>query len=150
MLFGQNRREMRKVFFRAWQRHGAREPLEDAEKIIVLVAMRHPEYHALLNAPEANSEREYFPELGETNPFLHMAMHMAIEEQLALDRPAGIRRHYAALCVQAGDDHAAQHRVMECLGEALWRASRNGGEADPAGYLECLEKSAGTDGSTPT
>ena len=148
MLFGQNRREMRNVFFRSWQRHCAHEPLEGAEKLLIAVALRHPEYHTLLDAPETNSEREYFPELGETNPFLHMAMHMAIEEQLALNRPPGIRQHFAALCAQAGDDHAAQHRVMECLGEALWRAGRNGGEVDQAGYLECLARSGGESGVT--
>ncbi len=30
--------------------------------------------------------------------------------------------------------------MMECLGQVLWQAQRDGGEADQNNYLECLKK----------
>ena len=138
MLYGQERRELRQVFFRAWRKHRAGEPLEGAEQLIVTVALRHPEYHSLLDRPGSGEDRDWLPELGETNPFLHLGMHIAIDEQLAIDQPRGIRLQYAHLCRRFGDEHAAQHRMMECLGETLWRAGRDGVQPDMQTYLDCL------------
>ena len=143
MLYGQDRRELRQVYFRAWRKHSANEPLAGAEHLIVTVAQRHPEYHDLLGKPEAGEDRDWLPELGEANPFLHMGLHIAIEEQLAIDQPHGIRLHYAHLCRQYGDEHAAQHRMMECLGEMLWRAGRDGVQPDMQVYLDCLGRTGG-------
>lgn len=142
MLFGQDRRALRQVYFRAWCKHQAAEPLEAAEQRIVDIVQRHPEYHALLSQPEAAADRDWLPESGESNPFLHMGMHIAIEEQLAIDQPPGIRLHYAHLCRHHGDEHAAQHRMMECLGEMLWQAGRDQRPPDLQFYLDCLKRSA--------
>lgn len=138
MLYGQDRRELRQVFFRAWRKHITGEPLEGAERLIVTATLRHPEYHVLLDQPDAGADRDWLPELGETNPFLHLGMHIAIEEQLAIDQPSGIRTRYARLCREFGDEHAAQHRMMDCLGEMLWRAGRAGAPPDMLVYLDCL------------
>ena len=139
MLYGQDRRELRQIYFRAWRKHSTGELLEGAEALIVAVALRHPEYQALLASPESGEERDWHPALGEANPFLHMGLHIAIEEQLALDRPPGIRLHFARLCRQCGDEHAAQHWMMECLGKMLWQAGRDGTPPDTQIYLQCLE-----------
>jgi hypothetical protein len=143
MLLGQDRRQLREVFFRAWARHRQALPLEGVEATIVAVARRHPEYHALLDDPVRFEDRDYSPEAGQTNPFLHMGMHIAIEEQLALDQPGGIRSHYRQLLARFPDEHAAQHRIMECLGEWLWRAGRDGAPAPESAYLDCIARSAG-------
>ena len=124
MFFGQDRRQLREVFFRAWQRHRENLPLEGVEPLIVTVALRHPEYHPLLDDPARAEDRDYLPEAGQTNPFLHLGMHIAIEEQLALDQPHGIRAQYQRLLARLADEHAVQHHIMECLGEWLWRAGR--------------------------
>lgn len=144
MLLGQDRRQTREVFFRAWQRHREHQPLEDVEPLIVAVALRHPEYHALLESPIQMEDRDYLPESGQTNPFLHMGMHIAIEEQLALDQPRGIRAQYQRLRARLGDEHTVQHHIMECLGEWLWRAGRDGAAAAPeTDYLNCLARLTG-------
>jgi hypothetical protein len=140
MLFGQDRRQLRKVFFDAWQQHRAGRQLEGVERLVVAVALRHPEYQPLLDQPDATADRDWTPELGESNPFLHMAMHIAIEEQLAVDRPPGIRGHFTALCRAYGDDHEAQHHIMECLAESLWQAGRSGLPPDENVYLDCLKR----------
>ena len=141
MLFGQDRHALRQIFFRAWRKHGAGEPLDDAEKLVVSVAQRHPEYHALL-ADDSAATRDWSPEQGESNPFLHMAMHIAIEEQFAIDRPPGIRAGYQALLKEFGDEHEAQHRMLDCLGETLWHAGRDCAPPNDANYLECLRRLA--------
>jgi hypothetical protein len=77
--------------------------------------------------------------MGETNPFLHMGMHLAIQEQLGGQRPEGILEVYQQLCRRM-TGHAAEHQMMECLGETLWEAQRNGVEPDERVYLERLRR----------
>ena len=143
MLYGSDRRQLRKVFFQAWRKHRTGQALEGVERLVVAVALRHPEYHALLDASDVNSDRDWLPELGESNPFLHMALHIAIDEQLATGRPQGLRAHYALLCQRQPDEHAAQHAVMECLAEVLWRAGQAGQVPDDHAYLDCLARQTG-------
>lgn len=136
---------MREVFFRAWRSYRAHQLLEGIERLIVDIALQHPEYHSLLADPERFAQRDYAPELGETNPFLHLAMHVAIMEQLAIDQPRGIVARYRQLLQRLSDEHDAQHRMMECLGEMLWRAGRDKTAPDEKLYLECVERLGGSD-----
>jgi hypothetical protein len=85
-------------------------------------------------------ERNYTPEQGQSNPFLHMGMHLAIREQAGTDRPPGIRAIHAALAQRLGDPHEAEHRMIECLGEALWNAQRAGTAPDEAAYVAALRR----------
>jgi len=129
----------REVFFGAWRAYRAGEPLEGIKKLVVRIALEHPEYQSMLDDAAANADRDYTPEMGQTNPFLHMGMHIAIEEQLALDQPRGVRARYAALCARLGDAHAVQHLIMECLGEMLWQAQQSDATPNEQRYLECLD-----------
>ncbi|MDR2877047.1 MAG: DUF1841 family protein [Chromatiales bacterium] len=138
MLFGQDRDSIRAVFVDAWRKHRARLPMQPLERLVAGVVERHPEYHAALESDEAPPDREYPPERGESNPFLHMGMHIALEEQLAAGRPAGLTEIYHALATRSGDAHQAEHRMIECLGEVLWRAQREGTMPDESAYLDCL------------
>jgi hypothetical protein len=144
MLYGNDRERMREVYCQAWARHRQGKPLQPLHARIVDVARQHPEYHRLLEDPEQSLHRDYPPELGETNPFLHMAMHLAIREQVETDRPPGIRGLYAALLRESGDSHRLEHGFMDCLAEALWQAQRDGGEPDEHRYLACLRKLGGS------
>jgi hypothetical protein len=139
-MFTQDRQQIRSIFFRAWQNYRNGLPLQGIEKIIIDVAVRHPEYHSLLENPERYEDSDYSPEVGATNPFLHIGMHIAVEEQLSIDQPVGIRSRYQKILTYADDAHAAQHQVMECLGEMLWQAQRSQNAPDPAVYFACLER----------
>jgi hypothetical protein len=139
---GGDRGNLRAVFFRAWQKQHTGAPLEGIEQLVVKIVTRHPEYHGVLESPEAGAARDYPPELGETNPFLHMAMHIAIEEGLQLDEPRGVRALYRNLRLAYPDEHALQHRMMDCLAEMLRQASRAGQPPDPGCYLDCLRRLA--------
>ncbi|HHQ41701.1 MAG TPA: DUF1841 family protein [Chromatiales bacterium] len=145
MLFTDDRERLRRFYVEAWRRHRAGMPLEPLEREVVAVVVEHPEYQPLLERGEAALERDYPPELGQTNPFLHMGLHLAIREQAATDRPAGFRAAYAALVRRAGGAHEAEHRIMDCLVEALWQAQRTGRPPDESAYLRCVRALAGGD-----
>jgi Domain of unknown function (DUF1841) len=137
MIFGNDRTELRRLFAEAWRRRVANLPVEPLHDQIATVVALHPEYHALLETPAA-LDREWTPAEGETNPFLHMGMHLAVREQVGTDRPAGIRAAFQRLVEKHGDAHAAEHEVFECLGRALWEAQRAGRPPDEQAYLECI------------
>lgn len=141
-MFATDRADIRDVFFRAW--HGYREnrPLEGIESVIVDVALRHPEYQPVLDAGDVSAPRDYHAALGETNPFMHMGLHIAIAEQLSIDQPPGVRGCYQQLTARLPNPHAAEHAMMECLTETLWQSQQTGRPPDQIAYLECLERLA--------
>jgi hypothetical protein len=140
-VFNPTRDQVRTFFCEAWRKHRERAVLEGAEVVAADLIAQHPEYHALLEDPEA-IEKDFTPEGGQQNPFLHLSLHLAIAEQISIDQPAGIRAAYAALRNRL-DVHEAEHAIMDCLGEALWRAQGNAQAIDGEQYLECIRRAAG-------
>jgi hypothetical protein len=140
MIFPKDRESLRRYFIEAWRKRCADLPLEPLEKVISDVAAMHPEYHGLLEGRDEDMDRDYPPELGETNPFLHLALHIGIHEQLSTDRPAGLRQIFQELVRQLGSAHEAEHAVGECLAEMMWQAQRYGSVPDEASYLACLQR----------
>ena len=139
MFFGQNRDELRRFYIEAWRKHNEKLPIEPLEGMIIDIIAIHPEYQPLLADEEQALSHDYSTEQGQTNPFLHMGMHIAIREQLSTHRPAGINAAYETLLKQLGDVHPVEHRMMDCLGEAMWEAQRNNAAPDEAAYLSCLQ-----------
>lgn len=137
-MYGSDRNQLRRMYCRAWARLLQGLPLEPLEAAIAEVVREHPEYQRLLEDEERALAGEYAPEGGESNPFLHMGMHLGLREQLAVGRPQGITEVHRALLTRHGSAHEAEHRMMECLGAALWEAQRRGSAPDEAAYLTCL------------
>lgn len=140
-MFNPSREQVRQFFCEAWRKYRERAILEGAEVTAADLIRHHPEYHALLENPALALEQEFTPESGQMNPFLHLSLHLAVAEQISIDQPPGIRAAYQALRARL-DVHAAEHAILECLGEALWRAQRQGGAIDAAAYLESLRRVA--------
>ena len=136
-MFDPTREQVRETFFEAWRKYRAGEPLAGIETIALDVSLAHPEYHAILAAPERYRDKDY---VGEGNPFLHMSLHLALEEQLSIDQPPGIAGRFAALLERTGERHDALHEAIECLAETIWRAQRDHAPPDGAAYLACLER----------
>ncbi|PWB52651.1 MAG: DUF1841 domain-containing protein [Nitrosomonadales bacterium] len=139
-MFNPSRDQARQFLFDTWHKYKAHQTLSGLESMVLEILLQHPEYHSLLNDPERYLDRDYLPEQGETNPFLHLSLHLAIAEQLSIDQPPGVKGRYHKLLEQSGDPHQAQHQVMECLGEMIWQAQRNRTAPDPAVYFSCLER----------
>ncbi|MGZ8230418.1 MAG: DUF1841 family protein [Burkholderiales bacterium] len=139
-MFSPSRDEARRFFFDTWRKYRRREALAGLEQTALSVLLLHPEYHGLLENADANIDRDFAPEAGALNPFLHLSLHLAIEEQLSIDQPLGIRARYEALVRKYGSEHDAKHDVLECLGETIWQAQRTGTAPDETAYLECLAR----------
>jgi Domain of unknown function (DUF1841) len=131
---------VRAFFFDAWAKFKAHKSLTDLEKIALSVMHMHPEYHAILDAPEQFKSQEYFHEFGETNPFLHMSLHLSILEQISINQPIGITDIYEQLKLKHQTDHDAQHDILECLGEVIWQAQRNNSAIDSQYYVQLLQQ----------
>jgi len=142
-VFNPSRDQVRQFFFDVWAKYRAGQPLAGAEQPALDAVLAHPEYHTMLDQPERYQDRDYLPEAGETNPFLHLSMHLAIAEQLSVDQPPGIRERYQRLLQQHDDAMAAQHAIMDCLGEMIWQVQRHQTAFDSAAYLRCLDRQLG-------
>lgn len=141
-MFNPTRDQVRQFFCTAWRKHRQGGVLEGAETTAIDLIAEHPEYHALLEDEQAALEKEFTPEGGQMNPFLHLSLHLAIAEQISIDQPHGIKAAYFALR-RTREVHDAEHDVMECLGETLWRSQRNNAPLDGEVYLECVRRKAG-------
>ena len=139
-MYNPTRDQARQFFFDAWRKYRERQPLSGLEAIALDLMQQHPEYHTIFDSPERYVERDYLPESGVTNPFLHLSLHLAIREQLPIDQPRGIAAHYRRLLEKTGSAHDAEHLIMDCLGEMIWQAQRNRTAPDAEIYLGCLAR----------
>ena len=135
---GQSREQLRRMYLDAWRKYTARQPLEPLEAQLAAVIAEHPEYVPLLESGAPALAADYTPDGGRENPFLHMGLHLAIREQVATDRPAGIAQIHRSLSKRLGDPHAAEHTMLEALAETLWESQRAGKAPDEQRYLERL------------
>ncbi len=139
-MFNPSRDQARRFLTESWRKFRDSEPLTDLEKIAAGLIAQHPEYHAILADGGRHVDRDYRPEAGDVNPFLHLSLHLAVAEQLAIDRPPGIRAQFERLRLARGDEHAALHAIVECLGEVIWAAQQRRDGPDAMLYLACLER----------
>jgi len=137
VIFGQDRNELRQMYASAWHKRCQDEALSPLEVQIAQVIEDHPEYH---DAVTGDLDGEFSVEGGQTNPFLHMGLHLGIREQVATDRPAGIAAVFNNLAGKSGDPHQAEHQMIDCLAESLWEAQRNNQPPDERTYVERLRK----------
>jgi hypothetical protein len=140
MFFGQDRNQLRQVFFTAWQKYNAKQPLEPLEQVIANVIAMHPEYHRYFANENASLDQDFLPETGQTNPFLHIGLHISIHEQLSINQPTGISEIYKTLLNKHQDAHTVEHLIIDCLAEMIWEAQRNNTMPDQNKYLQCIKK----------
>lgn len=138
-IFSQDRDALRQQYHDVWQKMLSGQILTALEQLIADVIVLHPEYHSLLSSP-IQSGQEYFVENGQTNPYLHMGLHIAVFEQLSTDRPAGIVQAYQRLIAKTADEHQAQHMMIDCLAEQLWLAQQNQQPPSETAYLNALQR----------
>lgn len=142
-MFDPSKDDVRRFFCETWRKHRAAALLTPLEAIALDWVLEHPEYHADLESLEQALAADYPVEGGRGNPFLHLSMHLAIAEQLQIDQPPGIRAAHETLARRLDSPHEAAHRIMDCLGETIWRAQRDRAAPDADAYLECIRRQAG-------
>lgn len=142
-MFQPSRDQARRFFFDTWRQYRDGTALQPLQRIALEIMLLHPEYHALLAQPDAYVDRDYTPDSGAMNPFLHLSLHLAIAEQLSIDRPPGVKAAFERLVDGGAERHDALHVLLECLGETLWQAQRLGRMPDEQAYLDCIARAAG-------
>lgn len=138
-MFAPSREEVRTFFISSWHKHQNKMVTTPLEAMAVDIALMHPEYHDFLENQD-NQDKDFNVEQGQTNPFLHMSMHLAIHEQLSIDQPPGIKSAYTQLC-KTRSNHDAEHIIMEALGQIIWEVQRSNKPYDGQRYLELILKS---------
>ena len=139
-MFNPSQHDVRRFFCEAFRKHRENQILTPLEAIARDWIIQHPEYDGDLADVERALEADYSVEQGQTNPFLHLSMHLSISEQISIDQPPGIRKAFQALAQRKGSEHEAQHEIMECLGEVIWNSQRSGLPPDSAAYIESIRR----------
>ena len=141
-MFNPSKDEVRQFFCTTWKKSTQGEVLTPLEAIASDWIHQHPEYKPDLADTERALEADYRVDQGRSNPFLHLSMHLSIHEQVSVDQPPGIRDACDMLIKRLGSVHDAHHMIMECLGEMLWTAQRNGAPPDGEAYIHCVRQRA--------
>jgi Domain of unknown function (DUF1841) len=141
-MFQPSQNDVRRFFCAAWARRRQGLPLEAMDLIALRWIEQHPEYHADLADETSALAAVYSVEAGRTNPFLHLSMHLTIEEQCSIDQPRGIRQAVELLAARRASLHEAHHEVMEALGEMIWASQKSGLPPDGLAYLEAVRRRA--------
>ncbi len=142
-MFNPSRDQARRFLIDAWKKRRDALLATPLETLAADLIALHPEYHGLLEAGDGGDDalaREWTPEHGEANPFLHLSLHLAVEEQLSIDQPPGIRAAFESRRQRHGERHAALHDVLDCLGETLWHAQNARQPLDAEAYLDCVRR----------
>ena len=129
-------RAHRQVFWDTWQKSQAGLPLNALEVRIVRVIHLHSECHALFDDMEAFLDRDFQVDDG-MNPYLHLSLHLVLEEQIAIRQPSAVPVCLEFLMQRKGmDRHDALHTLLDMLAETVYFAQRNGSEPDVTSYVE--------------
>ena len=135
-MFTSDRSKQRQYLNQAWGKYTRQEQLEPLELQLSKIVDQHPEYQDLIK----NLDSEYFPEQGNTNPFLHINLHLTLQDQLTMDQPKGIRGIHNRLLVKIKDEHEVEHMMMEHIAEMIFNAQKNNTAFDLDGYIIALKK----------
>ena len=135
-MFTSDRSKQRQYLKQAWEKYTRQDQLEPLELQLAEIVEKHPEYHDLIK----NLDSEYFPEQGNTNPFLHINLHLTLQDQLTMDQPKGIRGIHNRLLVKIKDEHEVEHMMMEHIAEMIFNAQKNNTAFDLNGYIIALKK----------
>jgi len=139
-MFNPSQQDVRRFFCETFRKHRSHEILTPLEAIAADWINEHPEYHEALAELDAALEANYSVDRGQTNPFLHLSMHLSIAEQISVDQPKGVKTAFQLLARKYNSEHEAHHQIMECLGEMIWNSQRTGLPPDGEAYVEALQK----------
>lgn len=136
-MYTSNREAYRQTFFKVWDKHRKQLPLDPIEIQLLEIILMHPEYHVFLNKPTMYQAQEFSLE---ENPFFHMSLHLAIRDQIQMDRPTGVKCIYDRLIKKVEDEHEATHLMMTSLAKILWSAQQSGESPTDEAYLQLLNE----------
>lgn len=143
-MYDVNTHDVRRFFAGVWRQRLNPLALDALQQKALRILEAHREYAPYLDNVEDYLDAEWQPENGRENPFLHLSLHLSIQEQAAIDQPPGIRALRDTLVARHnGDWVAAEHQMMEALAETIWEAQRYGNGLDVNAYITRLRRLVG-------
>ena len=144
-MFSPSQADVRRFFCAVFAKAQAGQPLEAIETIASLWIDEHPDYHAALANLDTALSTMHAAEESQSNPFLHLSMHLSISEQCSIDQPRGIRQAVELLTHRRNSLHLAHHEAMDCLGRMIWDSQSAGRPPDGEAYIACVQQHATRD-----
>lgn len=139
MFYGEERQDHRQVLFAVWKKQQDGFPLEPMEKKIWHVINNHPEYHKIFEDEEKFLDKDFQTTLGETNPFLHLSLHLVLLEQIQTNQPHGITKLFQQAVERYMDVHEAEHCIMNSIALALHEVFQEQKQFDEKAYLKRIK-----------
>lgn len=135
-MFSQDREQLRQFYYQTWNKYKKNQLLAPLERQIVACLLQHPEYHVIIEHPQQYQAQNF----QENNPFLHLSLHIALQEQMSTDRPCGIKAIYQQIVRQTGNQHTAEHQMMQVLERSLSLFFQDNSITHERIYLSALQQ----------
>ena len=144
-MYSPSQDDVRRFFCQVYAKQQAKALYDPLETLAGEWVALHTEYSELLADETTALTRQFTGDNGDSNPFLHLSMHLSISEQCSIDQPRGIRQAVELLTSKRDSLHEAHHEVMECLGTMLWESQRSGRPPDGQAYIDAVQRRATLD-----
>ncbi|AUZ04077.2 MULTISPECIES: DUF1841 family protein [Vitreoscilla] len=143
-MYDVNTHDVRRYFAHVWQNRLNPLQLDALQQKALRIIEAHPEYQVYLENIEDYLDKNWTPEEGQTNPFLHLSLHLSIQEQVGINQPFGIRTIHQKLVGMYNDNWVkAEDEMMEALVETIWQAQRHNQGLDVNAYMTRLRRLVG-------
>lgn len=140
-VFEAFRRANRKHLHSIWQRaqNGQLDGLNEEERRLAEIMVAHSdEYFNQFEFADVLADREFDPE-GETNPFMHVALHALLEKQIKDHEPIEAFQFYNAMLRNKWTAHEVIHLLMAILVKFLSPIFKKRSKFDLDGYRKLLK-----------
>lgn len=126
-----------------WELVKAGGELDEEDARLAEVLEQHPDYYDVWEAAQS-MEKEEVTRDG-VNPFLHVAIHQVVENQLAENDPPQTAGTLAALRRAGYDRHDAIHMIGRVVSDEIFEILKEERPFDEAAYVAALEDLARTE-----
>ena len=96
-MYDVNTHDVRRFFAHVWQHRFSPLQLDGLQQKALRIIEAHPEYGPYLEDIEQYLDKEWKPEDGEGNPFLHMFIQLSLQEQSAFEQTLWLRSIFLCL-----------------------------------------------------
>lgn len=114
--------------------------LQPIEVMTLKIINAHPQYHHILENIDSYLNKNWSALSRDSNPFLHLSLHLSLQEQVSIDQPPGIAVIHQKLCDRYGNWLEAEHQMMDALLELLSNVGLSNKDFDMNMYLDRLKQ----------
>ncbi len=126
----------RVLLHRIWEQAQAGAKLTGEQERLARIMLEHPEYRAAFEKAGELGDAEFT--VDGVNPFAHVAMHAAVETQLASGEPPEVRAALERLMAAGATRHEALHQIGAAFAGELFEMQREGRPFDRIRYIRRL------------